>query len=169
MTERRLKTDVLMGFCDTVVEKMGRIKVSCAESCLSIIQMLIVPIGLFLFFLPLSEKNFWSRSLLSLLICVMVIHVIQILKDFKCNKLLLEERQNVMDFMQKYNKEMRHLGLRWVLSPSYVDWLELWCDYRFLSDDPLGKIVKDEFPTADETVLISVMGTEGANLLTSIE
>jgi len=170
MTERRLKMDVLMGFCDTVVEKMGRIKGSCAGGCLSLIQLVIVPIGLFLFFLPLSEKNFWSRSLLSLLICVMIVHVIQILKDFKCNKLLMEERQNVMDFMQKYNKEMRNLGLRWVLSPNYVDWLELWFDYRFLSDDPLGKIVKeDEFPVVEDSVMISVVGTEGANLLTSDE
>ena len=168
MTERRLKMDVLMGFCDTLVSKLGRIRNSKAGGMLSWLQMGIVPVIIFYCFLSISEKNFWSRSMLCLVICAMVVHVIQMLKDFKCNKLLLEERQNMMDFVGKYNKEMRHLGLRWVLSPNYIDWLELWYDYKFISDDPLSKIVKeDEFPVEHEgdDEIMKIVVTEGATLL----
>ena len=173
MTERRFKADALKGFCDTLVERLGRIKYSKGASVLSWLQMGIIPIGIFYCLCSVWEENFFSRSLLCMLVCVMMVHVIEMFKDFRSNKLLLEERQNMLDFIQKYNREMRSLGLRWVLSPCHIDWLELWFDYKFISDDPLAKVVKEdeEFPVQDdeEEGIVVKVETEGANLLTSSE
>ena len=154
LTEKRLQKELLNNFLGNLSENFTRARNSKFAKIMSYIQI-IIPLFSCLWVIELFQQSRYGRVMLCLLVCIMIIHLIQMLKHYKTTKLFREERANIKDQIEKFNQKIRTLELRWTLSPSNVDWLELWLDYKFIDQET--SIINKEIilnPQTEENIKI---------------
>lgn len=79
-----------------------------------------------------------AHRFLALILCVFSVHFLEMLKKEVKVNLLGKQREVMLRVIREENFKIDVVGLRWVLTYSYIDWIELWMDYKLIGESILA-------------------------------
>lgn len=103
------------------------------EYFLTFLQVGLVVLGIFLS-VYIKHDLLNAQKILGTSMCLIVAHFIQIFKQYHRSDVMQQLVIPLETFIEQANKQFESKGVRWVLSPTDVDWIELWYDYKYSED-----------------------------------